>query len=1183
MAGALCLVLAAVSGGARAQPVSHAAATEADRLAAEFSRLVSAGKAAEALLLGERALALGVEGYGPDSVSVGHLHVNLASALKTLARYGEAEPHYQKGLALIARHYGQEHIEVSHVVHELGEMRHRQGRLDEAEPLYRRALDIRSKVPTANPLALAVSLNSMGLMRQLRGPQTEALSFYRRALAIREAELASGHPDIGQSYNNIGSLLHELGRREEALPLLLRGLAIWEAALPADHGDVILGRDNLAHLHEDLGDFPKAEALFRSVLASFERVRPADHGDTARALNNLGLNLKRQGALHEAETLYKRALAMKMKVLPPGHTEIAQTLNNLAALYRELSRPAEAEPLYQQALSVFQAALPDNHPDIAMALNNLGSFYQEQGRHGAAEPLLKRTVEILEGYGDRHPNLAKAINNLALVYARQDQPARAEPLLRRSLQLRMETLPTGHPEIAAARNNLGQVLLAQGKASEAGDLLRLALADLKRALSEDHPNVATVINNLADVAEQQAKWTEAEALYSEALALRQKVLPRDHLDVAHSHNNIATLYTGRQNWARAVEHWTKSTALLAKRTDLGVETLGASLVGRSEAETKRWSWQFWGLAKVAHKLKETAGDPNNVLRDQSFVAAQWAAASEAAASLSQMGVRAAAERPELAAIVRERQDLVAKWQSLDDDRTAIYVQRREDRDARSGDTIASRLQLIESRIAEIDQQLGREFPNYAELVKFAPLGIQDVQALLAPTEALILTLDTRDWSPLPEETFIWVVTKTTARWLRSSLGTAALDEEVAALRCGLDAASWDGDGGQRCRTLLGIAGEGPRPAVLPFDAPRAHKLHRAILGEATKLTAGKSLLIVPTGPLARLPWQVLVASPPGPAQAGSQPRWLIRDHALTVLPSVSSLKVLRRFARASGATGGMLAFANPILDGDETGLDLTRHVKLVLARRAARYRQSCDLPPSDEELRLANSSGLVGNTWGAAATAADVRRWPPVPSTGRLVCDIAADPNFAGSKVLLGDAATERGLRDLNASGDLARYRVVQFATHGALAGEVAGVAEPGLVLTPPSAGASTSDDGFLAASEIVELKLDADYVILSACNTAAGGQTGGEALSGLARAFIYAGTRTLLVSHWAVFERAAVTIVTAATRTASKQTPGRAEAMRAAMLALIDKGDPVEAHPSYWAPFAVVGDGGAGGTPQQD
>jgi CHAT domain-containing protein len=128
------------------------------------------------------------------------------------------------------------------------------------------------------------------------------------------------------------------------------------------------------------------------------------------------------------------------------------------------------------------------------------------------------------------------------------------------------------------------------------------------------------------------------------------------------------------------------------------------------------------------------------------------------------------------------------------------------------------------------------------------------------------------------------------------------------------------------------------------------------------------------------------------------------------------------------------------------------------------------------------------------------------------------------------------------------------------------------LLLTPP-AKASEEDDGLLTASEIAQLKLDADWVILSACNTAASDKPGAEALSGLARAFFYAGARALMVSHWAVNSEATVKLITRTfDEIKANPTFGRAEAMRRSMMAMIATGS--WAHPSLWAPFVVVGEG---------
>lgn len=173
----------------------------------------------------------------------------------------------------------------------------------------------------------------------------------------------------------------------------------------------------------------------------------------------------------------------------------------------------------------------------------------------------------------------------------------------------------------------------------------------------------------------------------------------------------------------------------------------------------------------------------------------------------------------------------------------------------------------------------------------------------------------------------------------------------------------------------------------------------------------------------------------------------------------------------------------------------------------------------------------------------------------------------------LRERATERTVKSL----DLAKYRVIAFATHGVMAGEIGGIAEPGLILTPPEV-ASAEDDGYLSASEVAQLRLNADWVLLSACNTAASdGTPGAEGLSGLAKAFFFAGSRSLFVSHWPVASEATVLLTTAMLRDyESNPTLGKSEAHRKAMLALMNTpGHPEYSHPFFWAPFVVVGEGG--------
>jgi CHAT domain-containing protein len=181
--------------------------------------------------------------------------------------------------------------------------------------------------------------------------------------------------------------------------------------------------------------------------------------------------------------------------------------------------------------------------------------------------------------------------------------------------------------------------------------------------------------------------------------------------------------------------------------------------------------------------------------------------------------------------------------------------------------------------------------------------------------------------------------------------------------------------------------------------------------------------------------------------------------------------------------------------------------------------------------------------------------------------------------VNLGASANE----ELVKTSDLSKYKVLVFATHGLVPGELNGLTQPALALSAPDV-AGVTGDGLLTMEEILTLKLDADWVVLSACNTGTGAGAGAEAASGLGRAFFYAGTRALLVTNWSVHSQSARVLTSDLFRRQAADTRmSRGEALRQAMTALIedkgfadDKGEVLftYAHPLFWAPYTIIGDG---------
>ena len=748
------------------------------------------------------------------------------------------------------------------------------------------------------------------------------------------------------------------------------------------------------------------------------------------------------------------------------------------------------------------------------------------------------------------------------------------PLIRRSLAINEKSYGPEHPHVATGLDNLAGLLRDTNRLAEAEPLYRRALAIDEKSYGTEHPTVAFRLNNLAGLLQETNRLAEAEPVYRRALAIGEKSYGPEHPTVAIHLNNLAALYEELGEWAEAARLRRRAKPIMTAARGL---RHGADRSGLTSAALARDTWSLRAAARAVHRASARRG------LEEAFELAQWALQSGAADALAQMSVRFAKGAGQLAQLMRDRQDLSAWRQRMDKELLAAVGIA----DAKVADATRAVIADIDTKLDAIDKRLSIEFPEYASLASPKPLTISAVQALLKPGEALVVFLDVPRYGRQPGETLAWAVSESDAGWISLPLGTSELFDRVATLRCGLDRESlwsWTGQRwlakSEHCRALKpdGLGAREP----LPFDFAVAHELYDQLLGPFAELTKGKSLIIVPSGPLTSLPFHVLVTEKrltPNYRNAA----WLALKQPITMLPSVGSLQALRKLP-PSQANEPYIAFGNPLLDGGTPDGEQAR---------LARSKQKCPQDPESLRQRLAAATkavpGLSTIFRGGAIDVDALRAQTPLPETTDELCAVARGLGALGREadtVWLGARATETNLKALSRDGKLVRYQVLHFATHGLLAGESEGFlkakAEPALLLTPPKADASVAqleiDNGLLTASEVAQLELDADWVVLSACNTAAGETGDAEALSGLARAFFYAKARALLVSHWYVLSDAAVKLTTTAfAELRANPRIGRAEALRRSMARMIIKGKPEEAHPEYWAPFVLVGEGAAG------
>jgi CHAT domain-containing protein len=522
--------------------------------------------------------------------------------------------------------------------------------------------------------------------------------------------------------------------------------------------------------------------------------------------------------------------------------------------------------------------------------------------------------------------------------------------------------------------------------------------------------------------------------------------------------------------------------------------------------------------------------------------------------LGQSGARAAATNGELADLVRRQQDSQQQIQALYGLLSNILALPAAQQDQQALAQLRAQLSPLEVAHQRLVDEITRNFPYYVQLVAPQPATLEQVQARLRDGEALVALYVTST------RTLVWGVPRHgQIAFAVVPLGTEQVEQRVSNLRHALD---------PQVTTL----GEIPE-----FDLATSYQLyHRLLQPVESAWNDATTLFVVAHGALAQLPFGLLptgaVSLKPEIAALFSHYRavpWLIRRVAIAQLPSAATLLNLRGLPPGRADRQPFAGFGDPYFSLAQAEAAKGEDGAKIAGRPTA----SSLVVSRGRALELRSQPQIDGMQ---SMVLAQLPRLPETATELRsIAAALKADPE---QDVFLGKRASVRVVRTL----DLANRRILAFATHGLVPGDLNGLVQPALALSAPEV-TGTDDDGLLTMNAILGLRLDADWVVLSACNTAAGHQAGGEALSGLGRAFFYAGARSLLVSHWPVETTSAKALTTELFRHQA-QNPAltKAQALRDTMLGLIVGPGYIDpsanktvfsyAHPIFWAPFSLIG-----------
>ena len=1082
--------------------------------------------------------------------------LNLNSLGMVARAYGNlagAEEHYRNALSL-GRKVSPGSLLVARILTGLGQVALDRGQIGLAEEYHSEALAI-SEGLTTDGLDVASSLSNLGLVAYERGDLEKAAGYHHQALLIRE-KLVPDSLDVADSLRNLGKVEYGRGHLDLADKYYGRALTIGESLAP-DSLDVALSVNNLGIIAAVRGNLGQAEDYYQRAYAIRERLAPGSL-DVARSLNNLGTIAQNHGNLGQAEDYYQRAYAIREK-LAPGSLDVALNLDNLGLVAAIRGNLGQAEDYIQRALAIREKLTPGSL-EVARNLDHLGLVAADRGNLGQAEDYYQRALAIQEKLAPASLAVASSLNNLGLLATNRSNLSLAEEYHRRALTI-IEKLAPGSPDVAMGLNNLGIVVMEQGNLNQAEEYHRRALTIIEK-LVPGSLHVTLSLNNLGTIARDRGDLSQAEGYYSRALAIQEKLAPGS-LGVAHSLNDLAIVAQARGHLTRAEEYFRRALTIREKlspdsadqaETLLGLANLSVQQ-GERDAAKQLYSHALDTLESQTARLGGSTdvrsgfrAKYRNYYREyidlltsqkQPELAFQVMERSRARGMLEILSAAHANIRNGVEpSLLQQEQSLQELIRAKSERRIRLLSEKNN---AEQLGNLEKEISDFRAQYQEVEGRIRSTSPVYAALTQPKPLSAQEVQQLLDENTVLL------EYSLGEDRSHVFVVTS-------SSLNVYELPKrtqvENAARRVHRLLTVWD----RKHANTLQARNDKRREADLKMASAA---LSRIVLGPIAEQIKGKRLLIVSDGVLEYIPFAALPIPLP-PNRSGAQTP-LIAEHEIVNLPSASVLAELRQqMLKRQAAPKAVAVLADPVFDKDDERVRRT-------SIRTSDQPGSSLLMPNPDVIPAAPPIGIMNRSISDVQLRNGKQFYlPRLPFTRREAQKILAVTPAGQSMAALDFKAN----RATMFSPELAQYRIVHIATHGLI--DSANPGFSGLVLSLVDER-GTPQDGFLGLEDIYNLNMNADLVVLSACQTGLGKQIEGEGLIGMTRGFMYAGASRVLAALWNAEDEATAQLMAYFYKAMEQDHLSPAAALQQAQIHMWKQKRWRD--PYYWAGFQMQGE----------
>ncbi len=1008
----------------------------------------------------------------------------------------------------------------------LGDAFRWQSQWDQAREAHRSVLEIR-EATWGECLGVARSWKKMGEVAAYRGDHEAAEAHFRQALAISE-KLAPNSIDLALGLSWLASTIIMRGQLDGAHSYLQDAVAIIGELAP-DSMPLAACLTNLARVASWRGDLEEVDAHLLRALAIVEKRAP-NSVELAKVLNGLGVAALGRDDFETAHPYLRDALAIKEKLVPKS-MDLSNTLNNLASLHYKRGDLAAAQHEYERGLAIVEELAP-NSIELARNLNGTGIVAWERGDLALAEEYHQRAMVIKQRVAPNSLDLAVTLNNLGnLAHSRGDL-ALTEEYHQQALAI-TEKLAPNSLDLAQIYNNLGPVAEARGELSLAEQHYRSALA-IQEKLAPRSIELTDSLLSLGLAAEARGDLGTAEELYNKVLAIRQELAPNS-LSLAGSFLVIGRLAATRGDLSRAEEYYSRALGIRRKLAPNSIQyALNLHRLGGVCRRTDRPQQAADYLERAIKVLEsqisrlggshERKGDfrarHREIYRATIEVQVELGQTERAFHTLERYRARS------LLAMLTER-DLIFTTDVPEDlEKARKVLARRHDHLLEQMATLASEkdreaIDELSKQLRDLERQRDDIAARIRELSpRLADLHYPQPLTLAQTRDALDPGTVMLSYSVGEDQTHVFVATKEKGL---VAVETVAIGEEKLRRKVG------------DFRRAVS-RGTDPRSQFFEPVTAAGRELYDLLIRPAASAIAdGDRVLIIRDGPLHLLPFSALIR-----ADGDYLAEW---KPVHFVLSATLYAQLRRSRPQAREPSPMVAAFGDPVYP----------------------------------EILRAEDRGQIANFRVRAAVERGLFDWQPLPHTRREVEGIAALHPAERVHPYLGEEATEERAKGLARTTD-----IVHFAAHGYLDDRFP--LNSAVVLTIPEGFPEDRDNGLLQAWEIFErVRVDADLVVLSACESGLGEERGGEGLIGLTRAFQYAGARTVAATLWNVADEVTAELMVRFYRHL-RDGKSKDAALREAQIELIR--DPIEVRkasgevvkrdasaPYYWATFQVIGD----------